>query len=199
MPLLIISAVTCLCCSFTAAASKLVCQTLQLPSLRPDPVSMRQLVHEHEQQTGPSTSSSSSSAGPVEPVLFVTTAGADPTQELASFAEAEVGRERLHEVAMGQGQFEVALQLLRDCAHTGGQLGAWNGAAVVQGSTAARHQTQCIIRAHVWPAGIGLFGALSNICSQVVLVGCSCACACACAWRLRVYTLSTVSCATAWQ
>jgi dynein heavy chain 2 len=75
---------------------------------------MRQLVHKHESNT-----SSSSSAGPVEPVLFVTTAGADPTQELAAFAEAEVGRERLHEVAMGQGQFEVALQLLRDCAHTG--------------------------------------------------------------------------------
>lgn len=31
----------------------------------------------------------------------------------------QVGRERLHEVAMGQGQAEVALQLLRECATTG--------------------------------------------------------------------------------
>jgi hypothetical protein len=64
-------------------------------------------------------SSSSSSTGSCEPVLFVTTAGADPSQELAAFAEAEIGRERLHEVAMGQGQAEVALQLLRECAETG--------------------------------------------------------------------------------
>jgi hypothetical protein len=32
----------------------------------------------------------------------------------------QVGRDRLHEVAMGQGQSEVALQLLRECAKTGG-------------------------------------------------------------------------------
>lgn len=32
----------------------------------------------------------------------------------------QVGRDRLHEVAMGQGQSEVALELLKECAKTGG-------------------------------------------------------------------------------
>jgi hypothetical protein len=40
----------------------------------------------------------------------------------AAAAAVQVGRERLHEVAMGQGQSEVALQLLRECAKTGGVL-----------------------------------------------------------------------------
>ncbi|KAF6261448.1 ATP-binding dynein motor region D5-domain-containing protein [Scenedesmus sp. NREL 46B-D3] len=85
----------------SAAAGKLVCQLLRLPALTPAPLSMRQLLD---------TQDSSSSR---EPVLFITTPGADPSQELAAFAESQVGRDRLHEVAMGQGQSEVALQLLR--------------------------------------------------------------------------------------
>jgi dynein heavy chain 2 len=101
----------CPVCSFPDAAAKLVCQLLQLPTLRPAPISMRQLVQGQE--------GSSSSSGSCEPVLFVTTAGADPSQELAAFAEAEIGRDRLHEVAMGQGQADVALQLLRQCAQSG--------------------------------------------------------------------------------
>jgi hypothetical protein len=169
--------------SLSAAAGKLVCQLLHLPALTPAPLSMRQLM---ETQDGNSSSSSSR-----EPVLFITTPGADPSQELAAYAEGQVrcmymqqqqqqhcvviraagstehrhntlhsqtsihfswglvllcrlgasmyatmcilisnskcstcdcvqvGRERLHEVAMGQGQSEVALQLLRECAKTG--------------------------------------------------------------------------------
>lgn len=93
---------------------RLVCQLLQLPSLHPAPVGMRQLLQEQA-----SSSSASTSASACEPVLFVSTAGADPSQELAAFADAEIGRERLHEVAMGQGQAEVALQLLKECAETG--------------------------------------------------------------------------------
>lgn len=112
-----------LCCSFPAVAAKLVRQVLQLPSLHPAPVSMRHLVHE-------SDNSSNSSTGSCEPVLFVTTAGADPSQELAAFAEAQIGRERLHEVAMGQGQAEVALHLLRECAETGRRPGYWERVGV---------------------------------------------------------------------
>lgn len=103
-----------LCCSFPAVAARLVCQLLQLPSLHPAPVGMRQLLQEQASNSGASTGASA-----CEPVLFVTTAGADPSQELAAFADAEIGRERLHEVAMGQGQAEVALQLLKECAETG--------------------------------------------------------------------------------
>jgi dynein heavy chain 2, cytosolic len=46
-------------------------------------------------------------------------AGADPSQELGDYACSKMGRGRYHEVAMGQGQAPLALQLLRDCAKNG--------------------------------------------------------------------------------
>ena len=52
--------------------------------------------------------------------------GADPSQELSEYAAATIGRDKYHEVAMGQGQAEVALQLLRECARTG-WVGGWVG------------------------------------------------------------------------
>lgn len=58
--------------------------------------------------------------GSLEPMLFITTPGADPSVELSEVAAASVGRSALHEVAMGQGQAETALQLLRECAKSGG-------------------------------------------------------------------------------
>jgi dynein heavy chain 2 len=56
---------------------------------------------------------------PDEPVLFIASPGADPSQELSDFAERTVGRNRYHEVAMGQGQGAVAVELLRSCARSG--------------------------------------------------------------------------------
>lgn len=109
------------CLSFPSVAAQLVVQLLHLPSLHPSPVSMRQLLSQQQQQQQQQASATTSNT--CQPVLFVTTAGADPSQELAAFAEAEVGRQQLHEVAMGQGQSEVALQLLKDCAATGGSRG----------------------------------------------------------------------------
>jgi hypothetical protein len=67
-------------CSLSAAAGKLVCQLLHLPALTPAPLSMRQLM---ESQDGNNSSSR-------EPVLFITTPGADPSQELAAYAEGQV-------------------------------------------------------------------------------------------------------------
>jgi hypothetical protein len=72
--------------SLSAADGKLVCQLLHLPALTPAPLSMRQLL---ETQDGSSSSSNSSSSSR-EPVLFITTPGADPSQELAAFAEGQV-------------------------------------------------------------------------------------------------------------
>jgi len=100
---------------FATSAAKLVGQLLQLPTMHPPALSMRQLIQQQQQQQR----GGSSAPKAVQPMLFVTTAGADPSQELVAIAEAEVGRERLHEVAMGQGQAEVALQLLKSCAATG--------------------------------------------------------------------------------
>eukprot|EP00878_Enallax_costatus_P013542 GHUV01014158.1.p1 GENE.GHUV01014158.1~~GHUV01014158.1.p1 ORF type:complete len:511 (+),score=158.79 GHUV01014158.1:164-1696(+) len=95
-----------------------MCQLLHLPNLSPPPLSMRQLLQKTSESMD-SNHESSAGAASVEPVLFVTTPGADPSQELAAFAETQVGRDRLHEVAMGQGQAEVALQLLKECTRTG--------------------------------------------------------------------------------
>ncbi|KAI8842138.1 dynein heavy chain and region D6 of dynein motor-domain-containing protein [Chytridium lagenaria] len=49
---------------------------------------------------------------PEEPILFITTPGADPSQELREFA--------LKEVSMGQGQGDVALSDFRKMAASGG-------------------------------------------------------------------------------
>ncbi|XP_028817493.1 cytoplasmic dynein 2 heavy chain 1 isoform X3 [Denticeps clupeoides] len=54
-----------------------------------------------------------------EPVLILISPGADPSQELLELASESVGRESYHEVAMGQGQADIALQSLRECARNG--------------------------------------------------------------------------------
>eukprot|EP00611_Tribonema_gayanum_P005335 TRINITY_DN14576_c0_g1_i1.p1 TRINITY_DN14576_c0_g1~~TRINITY_DN14576_c0_g1_i1.p1 ORF type:complete len:675 (+),score=206.14 TRINITY_DN14576_c0_g1_i1:201-2027(+) len=53
------------------------------------------------------------------PILISTSAGADPCKELEELAEKEVGRDRYQEVAMGGGQQEVAVTLLRAAAQAG--------------------------------------------------------------------------------
>ncbi|KAF5224389.1 Cytoplasmic dynein 2 heavy chain (DYNC2H1) [Trypanosoma cruzi] len=53
------------------------------------------------------------------PLLLITTAGADPSQELQSLAYHQVGRDRFHQIAMGGGQTDEAIRLLRVCAETG--------------------------------------------------------------------------------
>ena len=70
---------------------------------------------------------------PEQPVLFIASPGADPTQELADFADRTVGRNRYHEVAMGQGQGAVAVDLLRQCARSGRN--AWLLLAINSGNT----------------------------------------------------------------
>ena len=97
-----------------AAASRFACAQLQISSVAPAPVSLKELVNGSN-----SSSSNSSSHGHCEPVLLITSPGADPTAELADLADSVVGKERYHEVAMGQGQADVALQLLKECAETG--------------------------------------------------------------------------------
>jgi dynein heavy chain 2 len=54
-----------------------------------------------------------------EPVLFIVSPGSDPTKELEEFAESLIGRDKFHEMAMGGGQNDEALKLLKDCAHKG--------------------------------------------------------------------------------
>ena len=54
-----------------------------------------------------------------EPILVIISPGADPSQEIQELAESVVGGDHYHQVAMGQGQATIALQLLRDCAISG--------------------------------------------------------------------------------
>ena len=53
------------------------------------------------------------------PLLFMTNHGADPSQELQQFAIDIVGAEAYHQLAMGQGQTQPALDLLHSCARSG--------------------------------------------------------------------------------
>ncbi|KAK3283536.1 hypothetical protein CYMTET_8768 [Cymbomonas tetramitiformis] len=88
-----------------SAMSTFICTLLGVKSVSPPPMSLARI---HEVESSPS-----------EPILFLTTPGADPSQELEEFADRTIGRLRYHQLAMGQGQAEVALALLKDCARTG--------------------------------------------------------------------------------
>jgi dynein heavy chain 2 len=54
-----------------------------------------------------------------EPILIIISPGADPSQELSELAESVVGKQCYHEVAMGQGQMNIALDLLKKCSANG--------------------------------------------------------------------------------
>jgi len=51
-----------------------------------------------------------------DPILFITSPGSDPSAELKSFADSIVGRTGFHELAMGGGQNEIAIETLKSAA-----------------------------------------------------------------------------------
>mmetsp|Transcript_8125 Transcript_8125/g.10764 ORF Transcript_8125/g.10764 Transcript_8125/m.10764 type:complete len:2280 (+) Transcript_8125:2-6841(+) len=53
------------------------------------------------------------------PMLIITTTGADPSQEIEEFAGRVVGKDRYQGLAMGGGQQEIAMTLLRSAAGNG--------------------------------------------------------------------------------
>jgi dynein heavy chain 2 len=55
----------------------------------------------------------------MEPILLIVSPGTDPSIELEDLAGSIVGKEHYHQVAMGQGQSDVALSLLHECANNG--------------------------------------------------------------------------------
>ncbi|XP_030632529.1 cytoplasmic dynein 2 heavy chain 1 [Chanos chanos] len=79
-------------------------QALGLRELSPPPLNLRRLYGETVE---------------TEPVLVIISPGADPSQELQELASETVGRENYHEVAMGQGQADIALSCLRECVRSG--------------------------------------------------------------------------------
>jgi dynein heavy chain 2 len=80
------------------------CQTLGLESLAPSTHNLEHLINE---------------SVATEPVLFITTPGTDPSQELREYAREKVGTGKYHEVSMGQGQGDVAVELLRSASKSG--------------------------------------------------------------------------------
>ena len=88
-----------------SAINKFVCSTLSVDSISPPPVSFAAL---HAGETSADV-----------PILMITTAGADPSRELEDFAGATVGKSSYKELAMGGGQQEVAMKLLKECAQKG--------------------------------------------------------------------------------
>jgi len=54
-----------------------------------------------------------------EPILVVISPGTDPSVEIQELADSMLGENHFHQVAMGQGQAEIAIQSLRSCASKG--------------------------------------------------------------------------------
>ncbi|QDZ22651.1 heavy chain of dynein [Chloropicon primus] len=77
------------------------------------PFSLAQLSHNTEDLLAWSPSSR-------EPVFFLTANdGSDPSQELEEYAGRHIGAESYHQLAMGQGQCSLAIDLLHECARNG--------------------------------------------------------------------------------
>ncbi|OMJ92391.1 hypothetical protein SteCoe_4833 [Stentor coeruleus] len=82
-----------------------VCEALGESDVSPPPLSLMDVYRNETIAT--------------EPILFIVSPGSDPTKELEEFAEAVVGRDKFHQMAMGGGQNDEALKLLKECAHKG--------------------------------------------------------------------------------
>uniref|UniRef100_H2ZEZ6 Cytoplasmic dynein 2 heavy chain 1 n=1 Tax=Ciona savignyi TaxID=51511 RepID=H2ZEZ6_CIOSA len=89
-----------------SAMSLLASRMLGIREISPPATSLRRL---HESGT----------THAAEPVLIVLSPGADPSEELQELASSVVGEENYFQVAMGQGQSDVAMQLVRECARNG--------------------------------------------------------------------------------
>ena len=82
-----------------------VCEALKKKNIAPAPLSLSALYE--------------NDSSPTEPILFITSPGSDPSAELEEFAAMEVGREGYHELAMGGGDNNAALLIIKDAAEKG--------------------------------------------------------------------------------
>ncbi|KAG8523219.1 Cytoplasmic dynein 2 heavy chain 1, partial [Galemys pyrenaicus] len=87
-----------------SAMALFACRTLGLKELSPLPLNLKRLYKETLE---------------IEPILIIISPGADPSQELQELANAERSGECYHQVAMGQGQADIAIQMLKECARNG--------------------------------------------------------------------------------
>ncbi|MBZ3869929.1 Cytoplasmic dynein 2 heavy chain 1 [Sciurus carolinensis] len=87
-----------------SAMALFACKALGLKELSPLPLNLKRLYKETLE---------------IEPILIIISPGADPSQELQELANAERSGECYHQVAMGQGQADLAIQMLKECARNG--------------------------------------------------------------------------------
>jgi len=87
-----------------SAMSLFASKALEMKELSPPALNLKRLIKE---------------TVPGEPILIVISPGADPSQELQDTAADVIGVDKYHQVAMGQGQADIALQLLHDCGRNG--------------------------------------------------------------------------------
>ncbi|KAJ3140439.1 Cytoplasmic dynein 2 heavy chain 1 [Physocladia obscura] len=91
-----------------SAMSSFCCSTMGVSNLAPKALNFKRLFEEETLAT--------------EPILFITTPGADPSQELREYAVREVGAENYRQISMGQGQGAIAINELRELSAKGGWL-----------------------------------------------------------------------------
>ena len=89
----------------TTVLHAFACEILQISALAPPSLNFDQL---HKQETEANL-----------PILLITTAGADPSKELADFSATVVGRNRFKSLAMGGGTHDLAMSLLRETSSEG--------------------------------------------------------------------------------
>ena len=77
------------------------------------------------------------------PVLIVLSPGADPSQELQDAAAELLGPARYHQVAMGQGQAELAVKLLRECAQSGALRASYTRSSTEHTCTSTSTRVSC--------------------------------------------------------
>ncbi|KAL8191060.1 UNVERIFIED_CONTAM: Cytoplasmic dynein 2 heavy chain 1 [Gekko kuhli] len=87
-----------------SAMALFACKALGIKELSPPPLNLKRLYKETLE---------------IEPILIIISPGADPSQELQELASAERNGECYHQVAMGQGQADLAVQTLKECARNG--------------------------------------------------------------------------------
>ncbi|KAK2517344.1 Dync2h1 [Columba guinea] len=87
-----------------SAMALFACKTLGIKELSPSPLNLKRLYKETLE---------------IEPILIIISPGADPSQELQELASVERNTECYHQIAMGQGQADLAIRTLKDCARNG--------------------------------------------------------------------------------
>ncbi|CAF4464114.1 unnamed protein product, partial [Rotaria magnacalcarata] len=88
-----------------SAMKQFACDLLGLKDISPETLNLRKLYSKETIST--------------EPILIIISPGADPSAELRDLAMEIVGKDRYAEIAMGQGQMEIALDLLKKCSNQG--------------------------------------------------------------------------------